>query len=268
MAHPDDEYAFAATTYRLVHELKWTADQVVITNGEGGYRYSALAEAFYGAALADEADGRAHLPVIRKEEARRAGKILGIRWQYFLDERDLGFATDAAAADSSNWDRPRILAFLGGLIEREQYDAIFTLLPTAQTHGHHRAATLLALEAVSEIPPARRPLVFGVEAHAKQHDAVQFSGLESIPLTSTATAAPELAFDRTSSFGYNHSLDYQIVVNWVIAEYKSQGLFQMEYGKDEVELFWLFRVSGEDARRRVADLRERLSTPVTHTAAR
>ena len=57
-AHPDDEYAFAATTYRLTHELGWTADHVVITNGEGGYRYSALAEAIYGVALTDESDGR------------------------------------------------------------------------------------------------------------------------------------------------------------------------------------------------------------------
>ena len=48
VAHPDDEYAFAATTYRLTRELGWTADQVVITDGESGYRYSALAEAVYG----------------------------------------------------------------------------------------------------------------------------------------------------------------------------------------------------------------------------
>ena len=31
VAHPDDEYMVAATTYRLVRELDWTADQVVIT---------------------------------------------------------------------------------------------------------------------------------------------------------------------------------------------------------------------------------------------
>jgi hypothetical protein len=44
VAHPDDEYAFAATAYRFVRELGGVAGQVVITNGEGGYRYSALAE--------------------------------------------------------------------------------------------------------------------------------------------------------------------------------------------------------------------------------
>jgi N-acetylglucosamine malate deacetylase 2 len=56
-----DEYAFAATTWRLTHEQGGIADQVVITNGEGGYRYGALAEAIYGVSLTKESDGRANL---------------------------------------------------------------------------------------------------------------------------------------------------------------------------------------------------------------
>jgi len=144
-AHPDDEYAFAATTYRLVRELGWAADQVIITNGEAGYRYSTLAQAIYGTALANERDGRVNLPAIRKEEAGRAGKILGIRQHFFLDQKDSGFDCDASAASSNNWDRAHILKVLGGLLSRERYDAVFTLLPTAQTHGHHRAAAECAV---------------------------------------------------------------------------------------------------------------------------
>lgn len=83
VAHPDDEYAFAATTYRLVRECGWTADQVVITNGESGYRYAALAETFYGVSLAATGEGRANLSEIRKKEARNAGRILGIREFFF-----------------------------------------------------------------------------------------------------------------------------------------------------------------------------------------
>ena len=79
VAHPDDEYAFAAATYRLVRELGWTADQVTVTDGESGYRYAALAEMYYGVVLTQEGDGRAQLASIRKEEALRAGKVLGIR---------------------------------------------------------------------------------------------------------------------------------------------------------------------------------------------
>jgi LmbE family N-acetylglucosaminyl deacetylase len=268
VAHPDDEYAFAATTYRLVRELGWTADQVVITNGEAGYRYSTLAEVFYGVALSSEVEGRAHLPAVRKEEARRAGKALGIRRLYFLDQKDLGFATDAAAADSSNWDRPRIRSFLDGLMAREQYDLVFTLLPTAQTHGHHRAATLLALDSVAALPSTRRPLVFGAEARGKKDPAIEFAGLRSFPLTSTASPGPALVFDRTTAFGYRNSLDYRIVVNWVIAEHKSQGLFQMDYGKHELEEFWPFEISGHDAKRRVEELQGELMASVAHTAAR
>ena len=233
VAHPDDEYACAATTYRLVRELGWTADQAILTDGESGYRYATLAEVFYGTGLTHEGDGRARLAAIRKQEAVRAGKVLGIRQHYFLDQKDAGFATDASSADSRNWDRPRLRAFLDDLLAGERYDAVFTLLPTAETHGHHRAATLLAMEAVSAMPEDRRPLVLGVDARAKAAGPATFRG-----------AAPLLVFDRTAAFGYRNALNYQIVVNWVIAEHKSQGLFQIEYGKADSEQFWLFDISG------------------------
>src|SRR5271163_2091352 len=98
VAHPDDEYTFAATVYRFVRELGGEADQVVITDGEGGYRYSVLAESIYGVALTNESEGRARLPAIRKQETLNAGKILGIRKHYFLDQKDSGFGSNAADA--------------------------------------------------------------------------------------------------------------------------------------------------------------------------
>lgn len=236
VAHPDDEYECAATTYRLVRELGWTADQVIVTDGESGYRYAALAEVFYGVSLPHDPDGRLRLAAIRKQEALRAGKILGIRQHYFLDQKDLGFDTDAASADSGNWDRPRVRTFLDGLLARERYDAVFTLLPTAATHGHHRAATVLALEAVAAMPQETRPLILGVEARSKSQGPATFRG-----------SGPLLVFDRSASFGFHDALNYQIVVNWVIAEHKSQGLFQTGYGKNDSEQFWLFEASGPDA---------------------
>ena len=75
VAHPDDEYTFAATVYRMTKELGGIVDQLILTNGEGGYRYSRLAEAYYGLALTREEVGRAHLPEIRKQETLRAGRI-------------------------------------------------------------------------------------------------------------------------------------------------------------------------------------------------
>src|SRR3984885_2313638 len=151
VAHPDDEYTFAATTYRLVRELGWIADQVGITHGEAGYRYAALAETVYGRKLVQEDEGRAHLPAIRKEEVLRAGKILGVRRHYFLDQKDLGFTVSPAQAETTNWNRARIGQFLYELLSKERYDAVFTLLPTEETHGHHRAATILTLEAIARL---------------------------------------------------------------------------------------------------------------------
>jgi LmbE family N-acetylglucosaminyl deacetylase len=245
VAHPDDEYMFAATTYRLVRELGWTADQVVITNGEAGYRYSALAELVYGKKLTKE-----NLPSIRREEVLRAGKVLGIRHHYFLDQRDLGFATSAARADANNWDRARISHFLSDLLAKEHYDAIFTLLPSAGTHGHHRAATQLALEAVERLDENARPLVFGADA---EEGLLTFEGS---PFTAPVRRDPSITFDRNWSFGFHNALNYQIVVNWVIAEHKSQGMFQNDAGKNRFERFWLFQVSGREAR--CEGLREQL----------
>jgi LmbE family N-acetylglucosaminyl deacetylase len=239
VAHPDDESECAATTYRLVHELGWTADQVIVTDGESGYRYATLAEIFYHAGLMQAGDDRSRLAAIRKQEALRAGKILGIRQHYFLDQKDLGFDTDASSAATGNWDRQRVRAMLDDLLARERYDAVFTLLPTSETHAHHRAATLLALEAVGGMPEHVRPLILGVEARSKAEGPATFRG-----------ADPLLVFDRAGSFGFHNALNYQIVVNWVIAEHKSQGLFQTEYGKYDSEQFWLFEASGAEAVRR------------------
>ena len=246
-AHPDDEYAFAATTYRLTRELGWTADHVIITNGEAGYRYSALAESVYGVGLTREQEGRSRLPAIRKRETRSAGKLLGIRRHYFLDQRDSGFAADAATAPSSNWDRPRVLQFLKTILHREHYDAVFTLLPTTQTHGHHRAATLLAIEAAATLPESHRPLIFAADPCAANARPRDFQPAPGEPLARTLSPRPVFTFDRITSFGYRNALNYQIVVNWFIAEHKSQGLFQTDSGKDQLEQFWLFQASGRDA---------------------
>jgi len=267
-AHPDDEYAFAATTYRLTRELGWNADHVVITNGEGGFRYSALAEAIYGVGLTGESQGRSRLPAIRKRETLAAGKVLGIRHHYFLDQRDSGFGSDAASAPASNWDQAAVLSFLTSLLHRERYDAVFTLLPTPETHGHHRAATLLGLEAASTLPENERPLLLGADPAAATAPTELFRGIAGQPLSRTRGERPAFIFNRESHFGYRDALSYQIVVNWFIAEHKSQGLFQTEAGKHQLEQFWVFEASGADADSRARDLAARLTPPSHQVAAR
>jgi len=57
-------------------------------------------------------------------------------------------------------------------------------------------------------------------------------------------------------------------VNWVIAEHKSQGLFQSDYSREEFEEFWLFEVSGKDAIERLPRLRAVLGTPASLATVR
>src|ERR1700685_2550620 len=95
VAHPDDEYEMAGTVYRIAKELSGTVDQLIITDGEAGYHYSSLAERYYNRNLTEESAGRKSLPSIRRKEARQAARILGIRHQWFLNEKDERFTLGA-----------------------------------------------------------------------------------------------------------------------------------------------------------------------------
>ena len=55
--------------------------------------------------------------------------------------------------------------------------------------------------------------------------------LEGLPerAASFQRAAAGLLTDRTVKFGFRNALDYQIIVNWVIAAHKSQGAYQMAH---------------------------------------
>ena len=132
---------------------------------------------------------------------------------------------------------------------------LLTLVPTAQTHTHHRAAAQAVLDAAAAL--SDRPLILGVEARSRAGEPLRYGGAE-----------PVLQFDRTSSFGYHDALDYQIVVNWVIAEYKSQGLFQKDCGKHDVEQFWTLGPVSDRAAGTLGELQAQLRVPVHRTAAK
>jgi N-acetylglucosamine malate deacetylase 2 len=245
VAHPDDEYTFAATVYRIAKELGGTVDEVVITDGAGGFHYSALSEPIYGLPLTQETVARKALPEIRRKETLAAGRILGIGKHYFLDQRDAGFTLDPNVGPRQLWDTDRILAILTKLLTGGKYQFVLTLLPTTETHGHHQAATWLALKAVAGLPAEARPAVLGGDPGLASKPPSPFTANPQLPTTAVWPGAPVFTFDRNTSFGYNHGLNYQIVVNWMIAEHKSQGLFQLSANKDDVERYWLFEESGD-----------------------
>src|SRR5689334_2957456 len=134
-AHPDDEIACSATVYKITHELKGIVDMAVITNGEGGYKYSTLAEAYYNLELTDEKVGRENLPRIRKQELMNAGKIIGIRKFFFLDQWDRKYTTDEHDPLDTAWDVGLIMVQLRRIMMNEKYDYVFCLLPLPETHG-------------------------------------------------------------------------------------------------------------------------------------
>ena len=264
VAHPDDEYTFAATVYRLAKELHRTVDQVVITNGEACYRYSQLAEQFYNASLTNEHVGRSRLPAIRRRETLAAGRVPGIRDHQFLKQKDSRFTLDASEPLQLR-DIHSIVRALTARMQHERYDFVFTLLPTAGTHGHHKVATLLALEAVARLPEDLRPAVLGGDPAAA--DAVlKYEIFPGHPETAPYTEAPVFRFDVTARFGFRQSLNYQIVVNWMIAEHKSQGLFQTDCNKHDEERFWLFAQSGPQALDRTKQLFDHLAPHVESAA--
>lgn len=104
VAHPDDESELAGTVYRITHELSGAVNQVIISDGEGGFRHSYLAGRYYNADLDQEAVGRALLPRIRRKEARHAARVLSIQHQWFLNERDdhFTFASNRPVSDERN----------------------------------------------------------------------------------------------------------------------------------------------------------------------
>lgn len=243
-AHPDDESESAAFIYRLTHELGAAVDQVVVTNGEGGSRYAALAEAYYRLPLATAANARELLGQIRREELMRSSRILGIRQSYFLDQHDTGVTLNVADAFES-WDITKVRQQLQQLLQFERYDLVILLLPTPDTHGHHKTIAALTLETVGEIEADDRPAVLGVRTTTATDQAEKFSELSGYPATRTADPAPVWSFDRRTPLSCHRSLDHSIVANWVISEHKSQGYIQMEVGRRTHEHFWLFEISGE-----------------------
>ncbi len=246
IAHPDDETGFAATVYKITHELNGNVDLALITNGEGGYKYSTLAEDYYNLELTDEKVGRENLPRIRKQELMNAGKIIGIRNYFFLDQWDRKYTTDERDPLDTAWDVGIVMVQLRRIMMNVKYDFVFCLLPVPETHGHHKAATMLALQTAEQLPDEQKPLVLGVSVSNKD-DTVHttFGQLKDYTETAIHKNAPIFTVDRTTKFGYKKSLDYKVIVNWEIAEHKSQGTMQLAMNRGDFENFWYFNINGD-----------------------
>lgn len=244
VAHPDDESECAAFVYRITHELGGVVDQVVVTNGEGGSQYSAPAQAYYRSSTGEDA-WRRQLVRIRRRELVEAGRILGIRNHYFLDQTDTGLTSESDDGFRA-WNTKSIQQNLFRLLQREKYDLVILLLPTIDTHGHHKTVALLTLDVIENLDIEDRPAALGARTLGVDEERpVSFWGLDGYPLTRTAAPEPVWVFNRRTPLSCHRALDYSIISNWVIAEHKSQGAFQMEFGRRTHECLWLFAACGE-----------------------
>jgi len=236
-AHPDDDALFSGAVYQITHALKGKVDLCLVTNGEGGYKYSTLAESIYGLELTEEEIGRANLPDIRKKELKAGCAIVGIKDFFFLDQKDHRYTTDVhEIMDSTVWDIPLIKSRMKEIIEAGNYNYIFCLIPVPTTHAHHASASILALTVVNEMPLETRPVVLGGTMSNKGDTNVfSFTGLEKYPVTKISKDPVTFTFDRTTPFSFMDRMNYKIIANWVIAEHKSQGTMQllMNYGDYE-----------------------------------
>lgn len=260
-AHPDDETGCAATVYKITKELGGVADLAVITNGEAGYKYSTLANEVYGLELTNEAVGREYLPSIRKKELMAGGAWIGIRNYYFFDQKDTYYTLDADTVLRQVWDVEYVKRRLSTIMTAGNYDVIFTMLPTDDTHGHHKAAGIIALETLRDLRiRRRRPLILGM-AGGRLDSAKPYREFAGYPITAVHADAPVLQFDRRQTFGFNNKLDYRLPVNWLIAEHKSQGVMQTYMNMGDREYFLVFAINSTDEVERAKALFDRLAVP-------
>ncbi len=240
-AHSDDNAAFAAAVYRISHGLNGTVDLAVVTDGSGGYAYSRLAEPIYGLRLTDEAVARQYLPAIRMQEAMAGGNVLGIRNYFFLDQFDHEFTLNADTVLQHVWDATFVRQRLRQIMERGSYDFVFVHLPMTTIHGHHQSATILALEAASELDGVAKPVVLASwPGNKSDTTAFEFDGVPGYPITKLRDPDQVFVFDLTTPLDESGRLNYQIIVNWMIAEHRSQGTLQLYMNVWDIERFWIF----------------------------
>ncbi len=243
VAHPDDDAAFTGVLYQVTHQLDGVVDLALVTDGSGGFRYSTLAEEVYGLKLTDETVARQHLPTVRKRELLAGGAIVGVSKYFFFDQLDDAFTQDPEPALTSAWDADWVRQRLVQIMQTGAYDLILAHAPFEEAHGHHKGATILALEAAQMLPVSERPVVLGGFGCALGDQVTEFAGVDGYPITRASSGRPIARFDRTQTFGFNDRLNFEIIGNWVIAEHKSQGVMQLRMSQLKEECYWSFDVN-------------------------
>jgi LmbE family N-acetylglucosaminyl deacetylase len=260
-AHPDDETGFSVTMFKITHELKGIVDMAVMTDGGGGFADSQLGAMYYNLDLTDSVVARTHLPMLRKQEILNAGKIMGVRNIYFMEQPDDWYTTDPTPYISGkNWEIPYVERRMDRLLADRDYDFVITMLPHAGQHGHHKTAVLMALRAVQRYKGAHKPIIIAGSPMSATSKPIEFTQLEGFPETKINPKTPTFTLNRAFKFKENDKVSYKIVADWVISEYKSQGAIQ-EGGihKTDLEVYRYFDINDPKGFSKVQQLFETLA---------
>lgn len=262
-AHPDDELSFGATIYASTHTAGVPVDLAVLTDGSGGYGHAQLAASLYGIkGLSSDAVARTELPSIRKKECMASGNIMGIRHYYFFDYRDDSYTLEPEPAFAT-WDVAVIKRRLGALIVERGYDLVFVILPSADQHGHHKAATILLLETVLGISPAQRPYILAApELNSANAQPVPYTQMPNYGVTRVQDTHT-YQFDRTAKMLGSKLIDYRVLLRLLIAEHKSQGSLLLITEPQPVEYFTSFAISNRNKEELVNSLFSVITMPTT-----
>lgn len=260
-AHPDDETGFSVTLFKITHELKGTVDMAVMTDGGGGFADSQLGAMYYNLDLTDSVVARTHLPMLRKQEILNAGKIMGVRNIYFMEQPDDWYTTDPTPyITGKNWEIPYVERRMDRLLADRGYDFVITMLPHAGQHGHHKTAVLMALRAVQRYKGAHKPIIIAGSPMSATSKPIEFTQLEGFPETKINPQTPTLTLNRAFKFKENDKVSYKIVADWVISEYKSQGAIQEgAIHKTDLEVYRYFDINDPKGITKVQQLFESLA---------
>ena len=141
-AHPDDENTRLLAW--LANDKLVRAGYLSLTRGEGGQNLIG-------------GEQSPLLGLIRTEELLAARAIDGAE-QMFSRARDFGYSKTPDET-LTIWDHDAILADVVAIMRKFRPDVIVTRFPPegADTHGHHTASAILAVEAFKALEPGARP---------------------------------------------------------------------------------------------------------------
>ncbi|CAF1329440.1 unnamed protein product [Rotaria sordida] len=231
IAHPDDETLFGGFIHALTHKLNASVDLICVTNGEGGYAHAEASEPLYNnLKLSTESIGRKHLPRIRQQELFGSGRILGIRKYFFYDQIDLKSTRDINQIFTEQWNKEWVIEQFQRTITTGNgvngYDLMIVILPNVNSHGHHTASGLLALQAIQRLQRIKStnitiPTIIG----GSEYVLTQPPNYSADPLAEVLTNITPFEFHFNLKWKVSNSrfVDYQTILLWMAAEHKTQG---------------------------------------------